>query len=1147
MTRPLPQAPTGRADLVRLAVARGDRGLRAAAKLLGYVEVEENRAPPKLNEPAKAAPVANQGTPPKETTPTEIEYDDIPYWHAVAVERGEDHEPGDEPWDLLTPEMLRRALELEPPERPLLVSRPVLRRVLDEHLRLPRESHRIDVDRLTALWCRGRVPRHLPRESRRHLGRVSLIVDRDRRLAPFWDDQADVVRELAAAIPANDLRLLPSPPEGAISSSALDENDVVLVLGDLGFYGDTPDRWRRLARRFQPTGARLRALVPCPPRLWHRATARAWSATDWEQPHRLPRAGSGTDPRAAIEPMLRLLSMAVRIEPGLVRELRRFVPSADCGTEVELQQHPDLATRSLAAWQFTETAIQKWRSQLAGLSRELRQAVARAVVRWHRHLSIEVRAELSEILRSVEVFLDDELGVTEEEVFRIFQGVAAVLEQERPTDPRMTSALSTWLPRVAAQLPKSTWRSRLSKALVRAYSAYREKHPEADLPPGVTSEMLAGKGTDRPVERWDVRQVGDRLRIEPANTWGEGSFVASISAREPKLWLASQEREPVELDFEDGVQLPSSADDRLRLVSDVEEVVLESTLGPSWATRTGRDGYGFWAVLEIGAIEQRMRWIPPGRFRMGSPEDEVGRTTSEGPRHQVTLSEGFWIAETPCTQAFWEAVTGESPSHFEGAERPVERVSWQDVQVFLDRLSFRARGLDARLPTEAEWEYACRAGAETPTWLGENNREVLDQIAIYNQNSRRKTHEVGGRAGNPWGLSDILGNVYEWCWDWEGSYGRSAVLDPEGPNSGSLRVLRGGSWASLARDVRAAYRLWYHPGLRFWYYGFRLSSGPGGRGAQGRERADAAPEAAARGTSRRARSRRSLAWVDRIEWAVDGGTDAFGRWAAFEVEGVRHHLRWIYPGRFRMGSPEPEAGRLGTEGPAHTVELSEGFWLGEGPCTQDLYEAVMGENPSRFRSARRPVEQVSWDDCQRFFEQLRAKVPNLDGRLPTEAEWEYACRAGTEAATWLGDLEILGANNAPLLDEIAWYGGNSGVDFDLSEGSDSSGWPEKQYPHELAGTREEGLKRPNPWGLHDMLGNVWEWCQDAWDGSSGYPGGDRIDPVGSGGSYRVLRGGSWLSGARRVRAAYRYWYHPGDRFWHYGFRLSSGPGWRTPR
>jgi formylglycine-generating enzyme required for sulfatase activity len=265
-------------------------------------------------------------------------------------------------------------------------------------------------------------------------------------------------------------------------------------------------------------------------------------------------------------------------------------------------------------------------------------------------------------------------------------------------------------------------------------------------------------------------------------------------------------------------------------------------------------------------------------------------------------------------------------------------------------------------------------------------------------------------------------------------------------------------------------------------------------------------------------------------WARGWGQDRHGVFVEIKAGTVKQRLRWIPPGTFRLGSPESEAGRFEWEGPRHEVELNEGFWLADTPCTQELWQEVMGGNASRFKSARRPVESVSWDDCQSFLETLSAHQPGLELRLPTEAQWEYACRAGTETATWLGDLEILGANNAPVLDEIAWYGGNSGVRFELAEGHDSTEWPEKQHPHERAGTREVKLKRPNPWGLYDMLGNVWEWCSD----------GAIADPEEE--AVRVFRGGSWSAHARYVRAAYRNWYPRDARDEDLGFRVSRGQG-----
>ena len=284
-----------------------------------------------------------------------------------------------------------------------------------------------------------------------------------------------------------------------------------------------------------------------------------------------------------------------------------------------------------------------------------------------------------------------------------------------------------------------------------------------------------------------------------------------------------------------------------------------------------------------------------------------------------------------------------------------------------------------------------------------------------------------------------------------------------------------------------------------------------------------------------------LVFGDVPPWARGWGQDRYGVFVEIRVGTVKQRMRWIPPGKFQMGSPESEDGRYGHEGPRHEVELTEGFWLADTLCTQELWQEVMGENPSRFQSARRPVEQVSWDDCQTFLEKWNARQPDLELRLPTEAQWEHACRAGTQTATWLGDLEILGTCDAPALDEIAWYSGNSGVGFDLDDGADSSKWPEKQYPHEMAGTREVKLKASNLWGLYDMLGNAWEWCSDYW--ADRYPEGSRIDPGGpERGAERVIRGGSWYVNARSVRAAYRDGCPPGDRLVYLGFRLARGQG-----
>jgi formylglycine-generating enzyme required for sulfatase activity len=283
------------------------------------------------------------------------------------------------------------------------------------------------------------------------------------------------------------------------------------------------------------------------------------------------------------------------------------------------------------------------------------------------------------------------------------------------------------------------------------------------------------------------------------------------------------------------------------------------------------------------------------------------------------------------------------------------------------------------------------------------------------------------------------------------------------------------------------------------------------------------------------------------EWASEWGEDRYGVFAAFTLGDITQRLRWIPAGRFRMGSPESETeglaqvdyGRewLRREHPQHDVYITRGFWLFDTPCDQALWQAVMGDNPSRFQSPDRPVEQVSWDDVQVFLARIEERLPGLGLALPTEAQWEHACRAGTDTALYTGPIEILGARNAPALDPIAWYGGNSGEGYELEDGEDSSDWPEMQYPNPKSGTRPVGLKSPNPWGLYDMLGNVWEWCAD---GLRAYDEHWQQDPLGpsAAGADRVIRGGSWDSDARYCRSASRSRGGPDLRFFSLGFRCA---------
>jgi len=215
--------------------------------------------------------------------------------------------------------------------------------------------------------------------------------------------------------------------------------------------------------------------------------------------------------------------------------------------------------------------------------------------------------------------------------------------------------------------------------------------------------------------------------------------------------------------------------------------------------------------------------IPAGTFMMGSPGAEVGREGDEVP-HKVTITRAFYLQTTPVTQGQWERVTGNNPSRFKdaGDKCPVEKICWDEAQQFIEKLN-KMEGTDKyRFPTEAEWEYACRAGGAERFCFGDEEGK-LGEYAWYRGNSGKRTHPVGNKKANAWGLYDMHGNVWEWCQDCYGDYPAGPVTDPKGSPSCEFRVSRGGSWFDNASDIRSAHRGWGWPSNRVNNLGFRLA------------------------------------------------------------------------------------------------------------------------------------------------------------------------------------------------------------------------------------------------------------------------------------------------------------------------------------
>lgn len=226
-------------------------------------------------------------------------------------------------------------------------------------------------------------------------------------------------------------------------------------------------------------------------------------------------------------------------------------------------------------------------------------------------------------------------------------------------------------------------------------------------------------------------------------------------------------------------------------------------------------------TLTVNGIKYNMVWVDGGTFRMGATSEQGSDAYSdEKPVHSVTMS-SYYIGKTEVTQALWKAVMGSNPSEFKGDNWPVESVSWNDCQAFIRKLN-ALTGQNFRLPTEAEWEFACRGGNNSRGYKYSGSN-YIDNVAWYDGNSGDKTHPVATKSPNELGIYDMSGNVWEWCADWYGDYSSGRQTNPKGPYGGSNRVIRGGGWDIIARYCRSSLRYYYYPTYRYIGLGLRLA------------------------------------------------------------------------------------------------------------------------------------------------------------------------------------------------------------------------------------------------------------------------------------------------------------------------------------
>ena len=511
-------------------------------------------------------------------------------------------------------------------------------------------------------------------------------------------------------------------------------------------------------------------------------------------------------------------------------------------------------------------------------------------------------------------------------------------------------------------------------------------------------------------------------------------------------------------------------------------------------------------------IENDLVLIPAGKFMMGSPESEAGRKNSET-LHEVTITKSYYMGKHEVTQEQWQAVMGNNPSDTKGENLPVNNVSWNECQEFIKKLNANTNG-GYRLPTEAEWEYACRAGASTTYSFG---GEITPKDANYDDSKIGRPVVVGSYKPNSFGLFDMHGNVWEWCENKYGGYPSGAVTDPQGPATGTNRGMRGGSFLSKEFEIRYSSRNGSRPTDRDKQYGIRL--------AKTSEIKIASSPTLEKNVNKQDSIEIITPTTETILVAPFTETKAKQvqkvvaknlQKKVEEVEdlgdGIQLDLILIPGGKFKMGSPAAEKGRFDNE-TQHEVTLTKPYYLGKHEVTQEQWEAVMGSNPSDTKGEKLPVTNISWNDCQEFITKLNVKKSG-GYRLPTEEEWEYACRAGTNSAYSFGD------NITP---------NNANCDFS-----------------NIGKPAEVGSYKPNSFGLYDMHGNVFEWCEDGFREYTAVTVIGKNKPVSPPevrtpiGIGRVLRGGSFSANVSASRSSNRaYLNRPTDKHEFIGFRLAK--------
>ncbi len=699
----------------------------------------------------------------------------------------------------------------------------------DQCLTEQHQSKKPDIPLAVKLLAQVKPLTTLPKLTRETQNQETvLFLDRSDTLTPLWEDQFELAESLQKNVGREQCQVL-LMHHGILGvirkwQDIKDENwsfdqlpsaARLVFMTDLGEYSQLRNEQRAWAHRLKQLkrlGHSISVLSPTP-----------------QQTENSVIQSFCLDNKASQFPKLQqAIAGCLQAKLPRIRQIRQQVTNGSLADELTLWNHPDRMKTTGLNWRLSPEYIDFW-AQIALLSPSEKQQLNRLQASW--------RASLHKETEGLEQLIEEIIDPDN-------QADASVLDEVLDryiNNPKKNNNAYQWL---MAQLPllkiAASHTAGIPKwhKLNQQFQSVLAQHPltltDELQPETVRTFYITQKGADLlctthagrallssnnaifNISTTKCLKIGETLRGKTVYLRTRQADIQLKTLTQPdwanRIW---QEAQGIFASHSDNAVFhlqPASADN-----PKAQWVCQHNPW--TWASETGIDEKGLWATLQVKQASYRLRWINLGQFMMGSPEGEADRSDDETP-HLVTLTQGYWLGETSCTQAFWLAVMEDNPSKFKtDLQWPVEQISWDDCQRFLSRLSALFPDFMAQLPTEAQWEYASRAGTKTAYWWGEQ----MDKH-YANYNSKQTDNEMKYPA-NGFGLRSMSGNVWEWCSDRFGEYSAKEVTGPTGASFGQSRVLRGGSWDSSGRGLRAASRSASGPDDRGHDYGFRLAGG----------------------------------------------------------------------------------------------------------------------------------------------------------------------------------------------------------------------------------------------------------------------------------------------------------------------------------